>query len=255
MGDSNDKPGDGGASGGGNPPAPPAKTTDERLAEIEANHKKALADLQTTQEELKRVGNLNAVLMQRMNKPADGDGGGMDANRTVPLKLRRDFSKMDPTADPATFAQEIVLETAEQVRSVIAEQQSVQSRNASLRTAFYNANKDLVGWERVVGSISDEVQAELQGLPFDQVSAEIAKRSREFIKSKGITPSDKSNDNLPDVIPPGGQNGGDEIRIKPPKGSNASEPFDPDKAYADDMKDYAQMRNKERSKEVASAKS
>lgn len=257
MPDPNDKGQNGGeaGAGGGNPPAGSEKTADQRLADMEANFTKMNSTLQSTQEELKRVNNLNGVLMQRLNSgggnPPAGDGGGMDASRTTPIKLKRDFSKLDPSADPAGFAQELVLETAEQVSNVIAHSHRQQSEAASLRKAFYEKNKDLVGWERLVGTFSDEVQAANPGLTFDQSAEIIAQRAREFITSKGVTNTPGDAGEPPTILPPSksGDHGASGPTIKPPKGGGSGE-YNPDKAYEEDMKDYSGMRNKERDRTV-----
>lgn len=255
MPDPNDKDQNNGGSGSGdgNPPAPPTKTVEERLAEMESEQKKTAASFQTAQEELKRVNGLNAVLMQRLQgggTPPPAGGEGMDVNRTVPLKLKRDFSSMDPTADPGRFAQELILETAEQVAVAMARNNEQQQNAQSLRKAFYEKNKDLVGWERLVGSFSEEVQRENPSQPFDQASEEIARRTREFVKSRG-SGNEGDEGNPQHILPPGSQ--GDGVHIKPPKGG-ASEPYNPDKAYNDDMASYAKERNAERNKLATSPK-
>lgn len=250
MGDPIKDKNDANGSGGGTPPAP-TKTIEERFTEMEENQKKLQSTLQTTQEELKRVNGLNSVLMQQMkrgNPPApDNSGEGMDVNRTVPIKLRRNFSEMDPASDPAGFAREIVAETAEQVRSTMLEMQSQQDSSAKLRTAFYTKNKDLVGYEIEVGHFSNQVQAEMPNVPFDQAAEEIAKRTREYLKSKGLPDNPAGGGTPPGVLPPAGAGGGDgKIPIKAPGGGE--EPFNADKSYEEDMKDYSKMRNSERSR-------
>ena len=242
-----DQNGGAGGAGGGNPPAGTQKTVEQRLQEMEEGTKKTQALLQSTQEELKRVNNLNTVLMRRL--PADGGGspqggGGMDASRTTPIKLKRDFSQIDPAEDPQRFATELVLETAEQVRDVIAQQQGVQQQNTELRKAFYEKNKDLVGWERVVGTFSDEVQVANPHLSFAEAAELVAQRTRDFVKARGS--STDNPDNPPHTLPPG--RGDDHITVKPPKGGS-QEPFNPDKAYEEDMKDYTSMRAKERTRD------
>lgn len=227
---------------GGEKKAPDPMTVEQRMADIEKSNKDLAAQLQTANEEAKRVNGLNSVLLQRLNK--GDEGKGMDASRTVPLKLKRDFTQMDPAADPASFARELVLETAEQVNEVLQNSQRQQQEAANLRTAFYTNNKDLVGWEKIVGVFSGEVMNENPNLPFDQAASEIAKRTREFIKTKSLKSDDPKID---PVLPAGGQNGGDEIVIKTPKGGG-SEPFNADKEAVADMKDYVTMRQKERDK-------
>jgi len=251
---SEEKQPDGGdGSGGSKPPAPPQKTTEQRLAEIEESGKKQAAQLQSTQEELKRVNNLNAVLMSRLQAggagaPPPADGGGMDVNRTVPIKLKRDFSQLDPTAEPQRFATELVLEVAEQTREAIASAQHAQATSDQLRRAFYEKNKDLTGWEIEVGHWANVVQAQNPGLPFDQAADLIAQKTRDYLKSRGLTsPAPDPNNpggQPPSVLPP--SSGGDgKVPIKPPT-DGKNEPFDPDKVYQEDMKDYSGMRNKER---------
>lgn len=239
--DKDQKGGQDGDGGDGTSSATPTKTTEQRLQEMEDNAKKMQATLQSTQEELKRVNGLNSVLMQRMKSSNPDNGGGMDVSRTAPIKLKRDFSSMDPAADPARFATELVLETAEQVSEVMMRTQEVQRTNAELRRAFYERNKDLVGWEIEVGHFSNEVQSANPNLPFDQAAEEIAKRTREYIKTRGS--ADPDGTTPPHALPPGGN----PVKIKPPTGGGPVD-FNPDKAYEEDMKDYAKMRNAEREK-------
>lgn len=250
------QPNDGaGASGGDTPPAPPAKTVEQRLGEMEENARKQAAQLQSAQEELKRVNNLNTVLMQRVNgagsNSSDPNGGrGMDANNTTRIKLKRDFSQLDPASDPESFAREVVLETAEQVRDVMARDREQQATATNLRTAFYGKNKDLVGFEVEVGHFSSEVQSQNPGLPFDQAAEIIASKTREYLKMKGLT-SNPDNPNPPHVLPPaGGGEGSGRVPIVTPDGKK-TEAYDPDKSYQEDMKDYSAMRSRERERDGA----
>lgn len=242
---------DGAGASGDDKSAPPIKTVEEQLKELADKQTQMASELQSSREELKRVNNLNGVLMQRLNTggngdPSGSDGRGMDVNRTSPIKLKRDFSSMDPAADPKRFAEELVLETAEQVSSVIARNQEVQATNQNLRRSFYDKNKDLVGYEIEVGHYSSEVQAQNPGLPFDQASEIVAQRTRDYIKSKRLdSPADPNNPNPPHAMPPSAGGQDNKVHIKDPKGGK-DEPYNPDKAYEEDMKDYAAMRNKER---------
>lgn len=235
-------------SGGDAPPAPPAKSTEEQLKEVLEAQKAMNAELQASREELKRVSNLNGVLMSRIK--TDEPDRGMDANRTVPIKLRRDFSQMDPTADPKRFAEEVVLEAAEQVSATVARMQEAQSSGERLRRSFYEKNKDLVGYEIEVGHFSGEVQAANPGINFEQAADLVAQRVRAYLKERGL--SSPANPNAPDplhVLPSGGASDG-RVPVKEPK---KDEPFDAAKEYDKDMKSYAEERNKERNRTLSKA--
>lgn len=249
MPDPNDKGGaNGGAGGGGGDgsPAPASKTVEQRIAELEAQSKKDRDILQATQEELKRVNGLNGVLMQRLNSggnnppPDNGNNNGMNANNTV--KLRRNFADMDPTADPARFASELVAETAEQVAAHMDRSRAQERQAEELRQSFYTKHKDLVGFEVEVGHFSGIVQAQNPHMTFDQAADEVARRTREYIKSKGLSSANPPSD-PPHTLAPGGAGGSGSVPIKPP---DAEKPYNADEEYKKDMADYASERAGER---------
>ncbi len=83
-------------------------------------------------------------------------------------------------------------------------------------------------------------------MTFDQAAELIATRTRSYLKDKGRSASSDTPDPLHVLPPTPGGGDSNRVPIKKPDGSSAPA-YNPDKAYEEDMRDYAKERNAERS--------
>lgn len=90
---------------------------------------------------------------------------------------------VDPLVDPKMFAKKLTEKVTQNVISQVQQQMLLQQQMAEVRKRFYDLNPDLVGKEKLVGLIAQDVAREMPNASLDVVLEEIAKRTRQFLKT------------------------------------------------------------------------
>lgn len=206
-------------------------TVEEQLAD--AN--KRIEDLNKGNEardsELKRIQALNRQLLSRIG---DGNGSGMDVNKTVPIGV--DFSKLDFVNDPDNAGKVLMAGIVQAVQGAISNTTSAQQQMTERRAQFYRDNPDLVGFEDIVAAQAVKIQAEgAYNEDWAGGATECAKRTRAWLKEKGFKAPD---DKQPPVVLPG-SNAND----KKPDPAKKDETFDESKEQADALSDEIKSRS------------
>ena len=89
----------------------------------------------------------------------------------------------DPLVDPKGFAKQIAEQVSSTVLRQVSTQLEYQRQLNEVRERFYKANPDLVGKERLVALVAQDVAREMPNAPLDTVLEEVAKRTRQFLRS------------------------------------------------------------------------
>ena len=89
----------------------------------------------------------------------------------------------DPLVDPKGFAKQIVDQATSTVLRQVSTQIEYQRQLSEVRERFYKSNPDLVGKERLVGLVAQDVAREMPSAQLDTVLEEVAKRTRQFLRS------------------------------------------------------------------------
>lgn len=97
---------------------------------------------------------------------------------------------VDPLVDPKGFAKKITEKVSQTVLQQVQQQMLLQRQIDEIRERFYRLNPDLVGKEKLVGLIAQDVAREMPTARLDDVLEEVAKRTRQFLKS--LTSQQKS---------------------------------------------------------------
>lgn len=192
-------------------PTPPAgQGSPDKVAEIEkqmadliAANKKQTADTEILREENQR---LQSMLLSMR------DGSGNDSNdrsRQQPPRGSGRFS--DPAARsefekkyslPVEAAEEIIEESVSRFSRAQEERETAIRNGENLKKEFFKKYPDLADYVPIVRHFSDQCANEHPDWTVAQGFVEVAKLSREYIKSKLGAPSGREEP--PEVIPAGG---------------------------------------------------
>lgn len=125
-------------------------------------------------------------IQERLKRAEQGLEAFSKTTQPLPQQQEVDID-VDPLVDPKGFAKKISDKITQNVLSQISQQMTLQQQMAEVRRRFYELNPDLVGKERLVGLIAQDVSREMPNAPLDTVLEEIAKRTRQFLKSLTTT--------------------------------------------------------------------
>jgi hypothetical protein len=202
--DGNEIPGSAPGEGAGQePPKPP--TTEEltkQMADLIAAQKKQTADLEIMREENMR---LQSLLVSMRDHPGDPSS---DSRRPMPRGAGR-FS--DPAARsefekkyslPVEAAEEIIEESVSRFTRAQQEREEAIRNGESLKKDFFSKYPDLNDYVPIVKHFADQCAAEHPDWTVTQGFVEVAKLSREYIKSKLGAPSGREEP--PPIVPAGG---------------------------------------------------
>ncbi len=206
-------------------------TAEEQLAELNTR----LADITKQNEardiEFKRVQTLNRQLLSKV-------GSGMNVSDTIRQDGNEpDFSGLDFVNDPNGSVKKVVGAVVENVRREIGGTEAARRQVETLKNQFYSNNPDLKEYEDIVAIQANKLQAE--GTYNDDVQggfAECAKRTRQWLKDKGIKVTD-GQQQPPVVLPGSGSND-----AKPPVKKGEDVPFDEAKEQADALAEEIKNR-------------
>lgn len=110
-------------------------------------------------------------------------------NKTQPFQqnnavVNNDFDiDVDPLVDPKGFAKKVTEKITMNVINQVQQQILLQQQMAEVRKRFYDLNPDLVGKEKLVGVIAQDVAKEMPNAPLEVTLEEVARRTRQFLKS------------------------------------------------------------------------
>lgn len=207
-------------------------TPEEQLAEVNTRLAAIEAENKAKDAELKRTQALNRQLLS-----SRGNGGGMNVNDTIRQGADGpDFSGLDFVGDPNGAVKTIVGAVVENVRQVLHGSESAKQKAEELKRQFYDQNPDLKGYEDLVAIQANKIQSE--GTYNDDTAggfAECAKRTRQWLKDKGLKVVD-GQQQPPAVLPGSGAND-----QKPPIKKEEA-PFDEAKEQADALAEEIKMR-------------
>lgn len=131
------------------------------------------------QEQLKRA----EQMIEAFNKTQPSVQYNMSSVSNV-NNVNNDFDiDVDPLVDPKNFAKKMYEKITANVINQVQQQILLQQQMAEVRKRFYDLNPDLVGKEKLVGVIAQDVAREMPNAPLEFVLEEVAKRTRQFLKS------------------------------------------------------------------------
>lgn len=171
------------------PPTTSQQTTQEEQKQLVGGKFKSVDDLLHSYQELERK--LYEV-QEKLKRAEQGLEAFYKAQQTqqpvqsVPVMTPEAFDvdfEVDPLVDPKGFAKKIYEKVTNSVLQQVQNQIMLQRQMEEVRERFYKLNPDLVGKERLVGMIAQDVAREMPNASIDVVLDEIAKRTRQFLHS------------------------------------------------------------------------
>lgn len=171
--------------GGKQPPSGGAskyegKTAEELVQLLEASE----SQIGTLSQQASQAEQLEQLLYQVINQ-GQGDQGGQDPNDGKQMDLFSQEEAMELFKDPAkalnAIAQKLVEHAQQTTTKTLEEKGEATRRKQELRNSFYDTNKDLVGYESVVGYVANAVQRANPHLPLDKVMEKVAAETRSEI--------------------------------------------------------------------------
>jgi hypothetical protein len=185
------------------PPAPDATAElQKQMADLIAANKKQTADYEIMREENQR---LQQMLLSMKENPGDSSNN----SRQQPVRGRGRFSDPDKRSQfereyslPAAAAEEIIEEAVSRISTEQREREEALRQGEALKTSFFGEYPDLKDYVPIVKHFADQCTMEHPSWTVKQGFVEVAKLSREYIKSKLGNPSGREEP--PDVLPGGG---------------------------------------------------
>lgn len=205
--DGNEIPGSEPTPGQGEPTPQTVEELQKQLADLIAANKKQSADVEIMQEENRR---LQALVKTISDHPGDDPnnprrpiprGAGRFSDPATRSEFERKYSL------PAEAAEEIIEESVSRFTLAQREREEAIRNGTALKEKFFKSYPDLAGYEPIVRHFSDICANEHPDWTVAQGFVEVAKLSREYIKSKLGAPPGR--DEPPDVIPAGGSHRSD----------------------------------------------
>jgi hypothetical protein len=185
----------------------PNKTAEQKLAEMQAQmadliaaNKKRDADYEIQREE-------NQRLTQMLKSVNDHPGDDSRDTRRPPAKTGRFSSEFERKYSiPVEAAEEIAEEAVSRMSQAQQEREEAIRNAESIKASFFDKYPDLKDYIPVVRHFSDKCAGEHPDWTVARGFPEVARLSREYIKSKLSGPSGR--DEPPPVLGPGGHRDG-----------------------------------------------
>jgi len=162
------------------------QSLETRLTEFGEDNKFLQEELERRDRELQGL---------RVGGPQPGAQPATSQDPFVPTEDEQRLLKTDPVKGLASYGRRIHSHAINDAKGMLTQVKDTENYGNAVKSAFYTANKDLVGKELLVGAVSGQVMAENPKVPPHLLLGRIAERTRQELErlvGKTATPGTRS---------------------------------------------------------------